>query len=195
MWSLLIISDVLPIIYVLFIHCSWLTHKIKNYNDGQFVDAWYLRALQGNNIIFIMSYWLALRIFLRTYLRVDLSFLKEWEMQHFPPGLGLRYRLADADVPLSSNILGLFIFGMKGESHLACLNTSCTLSESNVSRVARATLLLRILIIEEKYYWGFSLFFHFIEWEKKCKWARVKMCLDCHKLNLPVALLLTVLII
>lgn len=49
---------------------------------------------------------------------------------------------------------------MKGESHLACLNTSCTLSESNVSRVARATLLLRILIIEKNITEDF-LFFPF----------------------------------
>lgn len=143
---------------------DWRIKLKKNYNDGQFVDAGYLGALQGNNIIFIMISWLALRIFyilfVRTYLRVDLSFLKEWERQHFPPGLGLRYRLADADVPLSSKILGLFYFGMKGESHLACLNTSCTLSESNVSRVARATLLLRILIIEKNITEDF-LFFPF----------------------------------
>lgn len=33
--------------------------------------------------------------------------------------------------------------------HLACLNTSCTLSGSNVSDVAKALCLLGILIIEK----------------------------------------------
>lgn len=73
-------------------------------------------------------------------------FLQDWERQHFPPGLSIRYRLADADVPVSLKILGLS-FWHEGRSHLACLNISCTLSKSNVSGVARATLLHRIFFI------------------------------------------------